>query len=418
MDERVHTWDLVGVQNRGATARSALSSPVTNCYAEPMSKEPAQVFGDESPDSPEASAPESSMLTIDELDASVEAESDIEPVSYQGTDFDAEGLVRRLERQDIVIPSFGHGDDDVEIASFQRSFVWTKPQMDRFIESLLLGFPIPGIMLVQQSDKRYLVLDGQQRLRTLQSFYGGIHKDRVFSLDNVAKQFKGLTYKMLGPAQRRTLDNSFIQATIVKTDGTAESQDSIYQIFERLNSGGTQLTPHEIRIALYPGPFVDFLGDLNQVPAWRSIYGAVSPRVRDHEVLLRVVALYVSAEEYSRPLKKFLNDFLGRHRYLEKLPNDDLKIHFTNAINALEAAGGRDYLRPRRQRLNVATFDAVMVGAMRRSASSGSISEEQARAAIDLLREDHDFLAATSTQTDTDENVRSRLRIATVAFAK
>lgn len=181
--------------------------------------------------SPDANALETGMLTVDEQEAVFEAESDLEPVSYQGTDFDAEGLVRRLERQDIVIPSFGHGDEDVEIASFQRSFVWTKPQMDRFIESLLLGLPIPGIMLVQQTDKRYLVLDGQQRLRTLQAFYSGIHRDRVFSLENVAKQFKGLTYKTLLPEQRRTLDNSFIQATIVKTDGTPVSSNCSTLVF-------------------------------------------------------------------------------------------------------------------------------------------------------------------------------------------
>ncbi len=54
-------------------------------------------------------------------------------------------------------------------------FVWRKPQMDRFIESLLLGFPIPGIMLVEQSDKRYLVLDGQQRIKTLAAFKKGLH---------------------------------------------------------------------------------------------------------------------------------------------------------------------------------------------------------------------------------------------------
>lgn len=365
---------------------------------------------------PETIEPED--LTADEREASVESEGEVEAVGYQGTDFDAEGLVRRLERKDIVIPSFGHGDSGVELAAFQRSFVWTKPQMDRFIESLLLGFPIPGIMLVQQADKRYLVLDGQQRLRTLQSFYEGVHKDRVFALDNVADEFKGLTYKSLTAEQKRTLDNTFIQATIVKTGGTPDSQESVYQIFERLNSGGTQLTPHEIRIALYPGQFVDFLGELNAVQAWRNIYGSVSPRVRDHEVLLRVVALYVSAEEYVRPLKRFLNNFLGRHRTLDRLSSEDIRLHFTRAIEALDEGGARDYLRPRRQRLNVATFDAVMVGAMKRSASFGSISAEDAKRALDLLQKDPDFTDATSTQTDTEENVRNRLRIATAAFSK
>lgn len=361
---------------------------------------------------------ESDQVTVEEREASLEAESDIEAVSYQGTDFDAEGLVRRLDRQDVIVPSFGHGDADVELASFQRGFVWTKPQMDRFIESLLLGFPIPGIMLVQQSDKRYLVLDGQQRLRTLQAFYGGLYRKRVFALENVADGFKDLTYKQLSPEQKRTLDNSFIQATIVKTDGTPESRESVYQIFERLNSGGTQLTPHEIRIALYPGPFVDFLGELNQVPSWRSIYGSVSPRVRDHEVLLRVVALYVSSEEYFRPLKRFLNTFLGRHRALEHLPAEEIRSHFVTAMAALEEGGARAYLRPPRQRLNVATSDAVVVGAMRRSAASGSISTDDVRAALALLQEDKAFAEVTSVQTDTEESVRSRLRLATAAFAE
>ncbi|MGQ1840303.1 DUF262 domain-containing protein [Kocuria turfanensis] len=368
-------------------------------------------------DDQDLAAIEPDDLTDDELEAAIESEGEAEAVSYQGTDFDAEGLVRRLNRQDIVIPSFGHGDEEVELAAFQRSFVWTRPQMDRFIESLLLGFPVPGIMLVQQSDKRYLVLDGQQRLRTLQAFYNGMHRKREFSLENVAGEFKGLTYTTLEPEQKRVLDNSFIQATIVKTDGTAESRESVYQIFERLNSGGTQLTPHEIRIALYPGQFVDFLGELNEIESWRNIYGSVSPRVRDHELLLRVVALYVSSEEYFRPLKRFLNTFLGRHRSMSKLPAEDIRRHFTKAIIALDEAGAREYLRPPRARLNVATFDAVMVGAMRRAASTGSISADDVRVALDLLRANSEFTEATSAQTDTEENVRNRLRIATAAFA-
>jgi hypothetical protein len=146
-------------------------------------------------------------------------------ISYSGSDFDVEGLVRRLNRGDIIIPTFGHHDPTVEAAGFQRNFVWRRAQMDKFIESLLLGFPVPGIVLVQQADKRYLVLDGQQRLRTLSSFYKGLHAGHVFSLKNVAADYEGLTYETLGEAQRRTLDNTFIQAIIVKTDGSSSSLD-------------------------------------------------------------------------------------------------------------------------------------------------------------------------------------------------
>jgi hypothetical protein len=194
---------------------------------------------------------EDENLTPEEQEALTEAERGAAPVTYQGTDFDVEGLVRRLQRDDIVIPTFGHGDPTLETAGFQRGFVWRRSQMDRFIESLLLGYPIPGIMLVEQTDKRYLVLDGQQRLRTLKAYYEGVHHSREFALENVADEFKGLTYRTFSAEQKRTLDNTFIQATIVKPDGPNESLEAVYQVFERLNSGGTQLTPHEIRIALY-----------------------------------------------------------------------------------------------------------------------------------------------------------------------
>ncbi len=96
---------------------------------------------------------------------------------------------------------------------------------------------------MRQAARRYLVLDGQQRLRTLQHFYGGLHEGVEFSLRNVADEFKGLTYKKLSGEHRRLIDDAFIQATIVATDGSSRSLESIYQIFERLNSGGTQLTP-------------------------------------------------------------------------------------------------------------------------------------------------------------------------------
>lgn len=365
-----------------------------------------------------AEAPvEGADLTDEELGELTEAEAEIEPISYQGTDFDVEGLVRRLVRKDIVIPNFGHGDDTLELAGFQRGFVWRRPQMDRFIESLLLGFPIPGIMLVQQADKRYLVLDGQQRLKTLESFYEGVHAGKEFALDNVADEYKSLKYKTLSPEQRRTLDNTFIQATIVRTDGSRESLDSVYQVFERLNSGGTQLTPHEIRIALYPGAFADLLASLNNDLGWRELYGARSPRLRDHELILRILALYARSGEYHRPLKKFLNDFMGDHRDLARLDAPDLRRIFSTAVAALAAAGARELLRRSGQRVNAALVEAVVVAAMKHVASGGELPAASAATALRNIVESREMQAATAGSTSTEDNLRSRLDLAAAAFA-
>lgn len=354
-------------------------------------------------------------LTEDEVQSAEEAEPNSYPVTYTGTDFDVEGLVRRLERGDIVVPRFGLIDESIETAGFQRSFVWKRPQMDRFIESLLLGFPIPGIMLVQQLDRRYLVLDGQQRLTTLASFYRGIHEKTEFALRNVSLEFQGLTYDTLNPEQRRQLDNTFIQATIVKTDGSSDSLDAVYQVFERLNSGGTQLTPHEIRVALYAGPFVDFLSSLNANPAWRELYGRPSPRLRDQELVLRIVALFVASATYRRPLKKFLNDFMSEHRQLDRLQVENVRTLFEMASEKLQEAAGRGALRPGGTQINAAYTEAIFVGLMHRL-EQAEIEVSEVEAALRDLERDTGLAKSISSGTAEEESVRNRLAVASRQF--
>ncbi|MFJ2672844.1 DUF262 domain-containing protein [Streptomyces sp. NPDC087525] len=356
-------------------------------------------------------------LTLEEKEDLAAAEPEAEPVTYTGTDFDVEGLVRRLERGDIVIPTFGHGDDSLEVAGFQRGFVWRRPQMDRFIESLLMGYPIPGIMLVQQVDRRYLVLDGQQRLRTLGAFYQGIHATKEFGLENVADEFKGLTYRTLSPEQRRQLDNTFIQATIVKTDGSNESLEAIYQVFERLNSGGTQLTPHEIRIALYPGALVDFLERLNQATVWRQLYGARSLRLRDQELILRIIALYYNSTNYFRPQKKFLNEFLGAHRNLEGLDNRKLEKLFADSSQLLFAGPGKAALRFQSSQVNAALAEALYIGLMRRLDGGTKPSPTEVEHAVRSFTSNKEAAVTISGSTATEEYVRKRLEMATREFS-
>jgi Protein of unknown function DUF262 len=282
---------------------------------------------------------------------------------------------------------------------------------------LLLEFPIPGIMLVQQSDKRYLVLDGQQRIKTLAAFVKGIHENKVFSLQNVADEFKGLTYETLSPSQRRTLNNTFIQATIVRSDNSPKSLEAVYQVFERLNSGGTQLTAHEIRVALYSGEFVRFLTDLNNAQGWRDIYGPVSLRLRDQELILRILALYSRGNEYVRPMKKFLNTFINEHRNLDSYPGDEVKTHFETSTQALASANARQVLRRQGQRVNAALLETVVIGCMQRADSGLELDHTSIERGLQIVTDDVDLIRSASSQTTNEENVRVRLNAARYAFA-
>jgi hypothetical protein len=357
-------------------------------------------------------------LTPEEEAALVETEESAPVVTYSGQDFDVSGLVRRLQNDDILIPTFGHHDERISSAGFQRSFVWTRPQMDRFIESLLLGYPIPGIFLVRQTDRRYLVLDGQQRLRTLRYFYEGIYADKVFSLQNVIDDLRRLTYSTLSEEHRRLLDDTFIQATIVATDGSTASLEAIYKIFERLNSGGTQLTPHEIRVALFAGPFIDFLERLNGTSDWRAVYGKRSPRLRDQELVLRIVALYLAAPAYRSPLKTFLNGIAAQYRTLHEMGTEMIESRFSEASRLISTTVGRRALRLDSYQVNAALAEAIYVGLMRRLDHGTPVPIDDVADTINAIRNDASVQASVSRATANEENVRARLEIATARFAE
>ena len=120
--------------------------------------------------------------------------------------------MRRLKKGDIYVPEF------------QRNFVWSHRESSQFIESLLLGLPVPGVFLAKdRASQKLMIIDGQQRLKSLQLFYGGFFKpepkqkkQQVFNLIQVQPQFAGHTYENLDEDVQRQLDNSVIHATIIK----------------------------------------------------------------------------------------------------------------------------------------------------------------------------------------------------------
>ncbi|MCP1167415.1 DUF262 domain-containing protein [Limimaricola litoreus] len=191
-------------------------------------------------------------------------------------------------------------------------------QSSRFIESLLLGLPVPGIFLFKESETgKHLVIDGQQRLKTLTYFYKGVINGKQFSLTGLDSQWNTLTYETLPDADKARLDDSVVHATVFKQDLPEGEINSVYEVFERINTGGVKLSPQEIRSCICHGPFNEFLHEMNRNADWRSIYGATSKRLKDIEVILRFFAFVEKASDYESPMKRFLNDFMKSKRYLD-----------------------------------------------------------------------------------------------------
>ena len=372
----------------------------------------------ESPE-PDTDMPEERETDEHVLD--VDPDQEVLAVSYDitsyGADYPIDGLVKRLTKGDIVVPSFDPAyDESEEIQGFQRRFVWTRPQMDKFVESLLLGLPVPGIFLVRDKTNKLLVLDGQQRLRTLHAYYRGVHNGREYQLKHVQEPFVGKTYEQLDDEDRRRLDDSIIHATILRQEFPTGSQDAVYSIFERLNTGGSALQPQEIRVALYNGPFLRTISGLNEDPDWRDLYGPPSSRFKDQELILRVLALYEQPEKYTRPVKGFLNDYLSNHKERSAAETSDLASVFQMTTDLINSNIGSRAFRPVRP-LNAAVLDSVMVGVMRRVAVDGDVDGEKLKQGYNALISNREYLAATTFSTAAEDSVKDRLRLATESFA-
>lgn len=366
--------------------------------------------------SPVETTEEDTGNTLFDIDPEQEIVTTTYEITSYGADYDVEGLIRRLDKGDIIVPSFQPLQPGVEVGAFQRGFVWRMPQMSKFIESLLLGLPVPGIFLVKDRDNRLLVLDGQQRLRTLQQFYSGTVENRVFRLTGVQEPFAGLSYSDLRPEDRRRLDDSIIHATVLRDESTSGHQEAVYSIYERLNTGGSPLQPQEIRIALYEGSFLRGIARLNENTDWRDLYGPRSARFRDHELILRVLALYEWQARYRKPLKTFLNDYLSVHRDHELKSDTGLGELFVRAVSEINSTIGKRALRPERA-LNVAFADSVIVGVMRRLSSHPQSGGLRLEAAYERLGDDDEYVSATTFRTSDDDYVNLRLNKATEAFA-
>jgi len=224
-----------------------------------------------------------------------------------GTDWTAETIINQIDKGNIQLNP-----------KFQRRDAWEGHRKSSFIESLILGLPIPQIVLAESQTKRgsYIVIDGKQRLLSIRQFAAKAD-DQVFS----PLRLTGLSIRRdlhLATLESLRLDPAFaddvaafenqpIRTVVIKNWG---NEDFLYQVFLRLNTGSVPLSPQELRQALHPGPFVEFIEEASaESPGLRKVLKLKKPdfRMRDAELLTRWYALRYFAPEYTGDLKSFLD---------------------------------------------------------------------------------------------------------------
>ena len=198
-------------------------------------------------------------------------------------------------------------DNDIFIPEYQRDFVWDKDRQSKFIESVLLGLPIPYIFTAD-TDGRLEIVDGSQRLRTIVAF----KKDELTLQElEILSDLNGFKYSDLSKSRQRKFENSTIRM-IALSDKSDE--DVRYMMFERINTGSETLKDMEKRKGIFSGKFIDFVyKECSNHPLFTKNTRFTEKLIRrgePQELITRFFAYSNSLESFKGNVNDFLNQFV------------------------------------------------------------------------------------------------------------
>lgn len=337
----------------------------------------------------------------------------------------------------------------VRIPGFQRNFVWDIGRASKLIESLVLGLPVPQVFLYEVERNRFLVIDGQQRLMSIYYFikqrfprkdrrselriifdqHGNIpdsvlHDDNYFenfrlklpeSLPNFPNRFKGLAYQTLD-TYKTQFELRTIRNVIIKQNSPQGDDSSMYEVFNRLNTGGVNLKPQEIRMSMYHSNFYEMLYRLNSKPQWRRLLASQDPdlHMKDVEILLRGFALLMDNENYAPSMVKFLNQFSRKTRSYKDELNQFLAELLNSFFVACSDLPDNAFLSKGSGRFNVALFESTFAASCKLPLHERRMLNKKILPnKLEELETDKIFRAALLEGTTQTRNVKARLQQAT-----
>lgn len=288
-----------------------------------------------------------------------------------------------------LINLYRDGELDIH-PEYQRFFRWTKTQKSRFIESILLGIPLPSIFVAQRDDGIWDLVDGLQRVSTILEFTGDLRAEDgeavpPLSLEGTkylpslrGKTWEGDDTSSLTPDQQRFIKRAKISLSIMLRESPEAGK---YDLFQRLNTGGTFLTDQELRSALLVGTNVEFyrwLVDLAQYLPFKSCMELSERQIEeqyDLEMVVRFVVLNrCEPSDLSglRELTEFLTETIIEIAGSSEFDRDEEAVKFKKTFDLLGAGLGPDAFRkydPVRDRFfgafSLAAFEVIGLGLRR-----------------------------------------------------
>jgi uncharacterized protein with ParB-like and HNH nuclease domain len=230
---------------------------------------------------------------------------------------------------------------------FQRKYKWDKEgweRASRFIESCLMRIPLPACYFAEKEDGSHLVIDGVQRLTTIEKFF-----NNEFALEGMTafQELEGKKFSQLG-AYCAELEATTIRCIVLRKENPA---NLVQEIFSRLNQGAVRLSDQEIRHAIYPGSLNNLLMELAKTPIISDFGNTEKDSREGEELVLRFFALQDNLAGYEGRLSRFLDAYMRTNANLPEPRIKKLKASFTTTLSVfVKAFLTIVYLRTRQRR--------------------------------------------------------------------
>ena len=301
---------------------------------------------------------------------------------------------------------------------FQRYTVWNTQRNSKFIESILLGIPLPYIYLAEVPGHKTVVVDGLQRLSAIVQYM-----DNEYALQTAAMpEFNGRRWQDLDDNEQERIEARALPVVVIKS---SSDQDIKYEVFHRLNTGAQSLNAQEVRNCVNRGPFNDMIVELAEDDAFVKLYSPTRTdhqRMRDVEAVLRFFAFHDGFAQYRNPLKRFLDQAAECYSNREEPEIPPLRTLFRQTVDLCNQVFGETAFRFYTVRAdggawsrsrNAALQDAVLYAfGTRLNQRQAIIQNADAirEALINLMVNDGDFQANCDQHTSDTLKVQGRIR--------
>jgi hypothetical protein len=318
-------------------------------------------------------------------------------------------LMRKYNDGRLIVPK-----------DFQRStLVWTLEQKSKFIESVILNFPLPPFYVSETREGKYNIVDGLQRTTALHQFtsdefrLNGLEALQVLN----SKNFSDLK-KMSGAYQTKIEDKKIMLYVLRPSVPMAV----VYDLFNRINTGGTKLERQEVRNCIFIGKATELLKELSETNYFKqAIDNGISPdRMKDREAVLRYIAfkLFNYKEDYKGDMSAFLEKTM---RAINKMTDEEvsnLKTDFKRVMQlTYDFFNSRNFRVPligktTRGRINIAVLESVGYFFSKQSDEFLQKNKEKIVANFEYLLSDNIYLNAVQKNTNSKTRVEDRFNIA------